>query len=177
MAIDPNGDFIITHSTLQFCLHGDNSNIICNGYIWNMGKSNGQSVTVNKSSSIMTFPIPFSDSSSVLGYDVSGVKRDFVYNGIVTAQDMDCITRFIQVMDSLINGQQLESNTTLTYKFNRNWLGLSWGASTNPINIMITNFSYTYNAGQECQLQYSVQISECDPNADGTIGNQKYPWM
>jgi hypothetical protein len=178
MAIDPNGDWVIQRNGFTFSLHGDNSNIYFGGQKWDMGRSNGQSVTVNKSSTISTFPIPCQDSNGALGFDIMGASREIVFNGLVTANDMDCITRFIQVMSGLVSGFQARIPSIpsyLTYKFNRSFNGYSFGSS-NPIKVMFSDFTYTYNAAEENQLQYSIQIKEADPDADGVYGAQYKPW-
>jgi len=200
--LDTNGDFVLikgatsASTCLCLCLHGDNSNIHCAGNVWNLGRSIGQSLTMNKSSNVMVYSIPFNDSDNTLGFDIGGVKREFVFNGIVVAPDVECITRFIQVINGLVNGKQMVSSSgdlvnviSLDYKFNRDWRGTSFydyntGSTfvsqvpVNPINIMITNFSYTYNAAQECQLAYTLQYVECNPVADGSssFGSQYNPW-
>lgn len=201
MSLDTNGDFVISKTvggnTFSFCLQGDNSAIVYGGITYNLGIASGQSCTVNKSAGIMIFPMPMQDSNHTLAFDVSGVKREFNFNGTVTANDMECITRFIQTMNGLINGNQMvdggSTNLTIDYKLNRIFEnGNFYKASgtvyntgstfvsqipVNPIRIIVTNFSYTYNAAQDNQLQYSLQFTEGDPtNDENPIGNQFIPW-
>jgi hypothetical protein len=144
-----------------------------NGGTWDLGVSNGQSITVSKSCSVSTFPIPFTDSNCTLGFDVSGIKREINYTGVVTADSRDSIQRFIQAMNSLVNGQQNEQDIILTYDFNKSWNGTDF--SDAPIKVMVTGFTYTYSAAQENQLQYNLMLAEANPNADGAYGDQYNP--
>ena len=82
-----------------------------NDTVGTYGYTTIQNFRVQKSSNILTIPIPQQDSTYNIGMDLLGVTREFTISGIMSGTIAQ-IEGFVTILESFINGNQMERNGT-----------------------------------------------------------------
>lgn len=146
-----------------FYLQGSNEAVAvtvgANNYTRNFGRSHVQAARESKSSNLTSIVMPFQDSSGNLSWDYLGVKREFTIDAIVTGSPDD-ITRFIWLINQVLNGSQYKNDIHIVYKYGRLYNPATDTLADSAKHIIFKDFIINYEKSSEGRLNYTVTFEE-----------------
>ena|SRR3990167_3548712 len=119
---------------------------------------NTQTEAFRKSANLINLPIPASNSSGALIFDLLGVTREITLNGKFTTSDNSSVKNFTSDLNSLVTGKQ--GNTgggQKGYQFVP--ISIS-GVSGTYMSVFVNDVNWTFTAGEPNTLDWSVSLME-----------------
>ncbi len=122
---------------------------------------NGQTENMTKSANLINLPLPASDSSGQVVFDLLGVTREFRVTGIFTTTDNVDGWKFVRDLASLIDGAQGDTGSSqvgYTYR-SRIWNDGN-SVQTDDIKVYVNDVTMDWKAGEATTVEYSITLFE-----------------
>jgi len=122
---------------------------------------NANSESPVKSANLINIPIPISDSSGTIVFDLLGVTREVRIRGRFAVSGSLTIEKFTQDLNSLVDGNQGDTG------------GGQVGYIFNPVSISgtftvyVNDVNWEFRAGEPNTLDYSLTLFEADGSTSG----------
>jgi len=122
---------------------------------------NTQTEGFSKSANLINIPLPLSNSSGVIVFDLLGVTREVRVKGTVTISDSDPIGQFTNDLDSLLTGNQGNTGSSkVGYTFNPTSISGSF-------TVYVNDVTWDFTAGDPNTIEYSLTLFEADGSNSG----------
>jgi len=122
-----------------------------------------QSEEIKKTAGVIEMPMPMSDSTDKLVFDLMGTGREITIEGLASNSEVDLQNYAKDLIgagnDTLITGEQ-GNPANGTYTYSSESLNRSNTGTEVTINVVITDVSAKIEAGHPNQLSYSITMVE-----------------
>ncbi len=126
---------------------------------------NTQTESVRKSANLINLPLPVTDSSGALVFDLLGTTREIAVRGKHTTSDAT-VGNFTGDLNSLIDGNQGNTGSAqIGYKYTP--VSISGAAADNTIRVYVNDVNWDFRAGEPNTVEYNLILFEVDPSNSG----------